>query len=79
MKWKKNDKIALLITEKAKDTTIIDCDINGGVENYGERTRIIRTRIKIFRQEHSVIYWITIIASVVTIVGFIWQVREMLV
>lgn len=57
---------ALIITEKAKNNTFIDCEIQGA-EIRGQNTRMIRTKIFNYAKNHPV--WTGVIGSLA--VGFV--------
>jgi len=62
---------AVDITKEASDTSFIDCKIGGTVKNAGKRSRFIRTEISLFKKEHPLVYYLTIIASIIAIIDFI--------
>lgn len=66
---KKN--LAVDITEKASDTKFVDCEIGGKVRNSGKRTTFIRTKISLFKREHPILFWLGVIASIITIISFL--------
>lgn len=63
---------ALIIAKEARNNTFVDCDIHGA-KVYGAGTKMIRTKIHQFKQEHAFTYWLSIVASLATIVGVILE------
>jgi len=68
---KDNKKFAVWVTDKAKDTTFVDCEIEG-LKNEGKRTQAFGTKIFNFRKQHSGIWW-TVLLTIITgiIVGVV--------
>jgi len=70
-----NDKhVAIEMTEKAQNNTFVDCEINGSVKMAGVGNKMIRTKINLFKKEHPFFFWLGVFASVIGIIGFIFQI-----
>jgi hypothetical protein len=68
------EHIALEMTEKAKNNIFDRCIVYGKVSIAGTGNKMKRTIIYQFTQKHPIIFWITLIASVLTIMGFFIQI-----
>lgn len=55
------NKQALHITKDAKDSTFMDCNIQG-VQNDGTRTSMVRTKIYNFHKNHPSL-WVSIVIA----------------
>lgn len=64
----KNDKKALIITEKAKDNIFVNCDVESAQID-GRGTVMIKTRIYNFKKNYPNIWTGVIIPLFVTIAG----------
>jgi len=51
----KNEHIVVEITEPAKNTSFVDCEIYGKVKNAGQYSTFIRTKICKFKKNHP--FW----------------------
>ncbi|MFA6525647.1 MAG: hypothetical protein WCT33_05280 [Patescibacteria group bacterium] len=65
---KYNKKFAAWVTNKAKDTSFIDCEIEG-LKNEGERTQVFGTKIFNFRKDHPSIWWSGLFAIIAGIIA----------
>lgn len=63
---KKDERVAVHVTEKAKNSTFINCDIIGGVKIEGGDTKMLGTRIIHFSKEYPKFWWSVLIG----VVGF---------
>ena len=68
---KKDEKFAVWVTDKAKDATFDNCEIEG-LKNEGKGTKVLKTKIFNFREKHSGI-WRTLIITITAglVVGII--------
>lgn len=71
-----NEHTAIEITDKAKNNVFEDCNVYGKVKMAGSGNKMIRTNIYQFTKEHPFIFWITLIASLATIIGFVMQILK---
>lgn len=58
---------ALHITEKAKDSTFIDCSVKGSVQIDGRGTKMVRTKIFAFPASHPKL-WMTFLVSLALLI-----------
>jgi hypothetical protein len=71
----KNHRVALHVTEEAKDSTFVDCDIIGGARIEGRGTLMLRTKIIQFSKEHPVYWW----SGLVVAIGFLANLISILI
>ena len=64
-----HNPMALKITKESKHATFLDCEINGGVEIAGKNTKMLRTKINLFKIEHPAIWRATLLSIIITIIG----------
>lgn len=65
------DRVAVHITESASDTKMIDCDVEGGIKNEGEKTLLLRTKIRNAKNENPLMFWIAVAGVLLGIPGAI--------
>lgn len=70
---KNNQRVALHITEKAKNNTFEDCDIQGA-KIEGQGTKMIKSRIfQEFIEKHPKTFWLIVIGIVPVLIGLILE------
>ncbi len=63
-----DEKHAVWITDKAKNTTFVDSQIEG-LKNEGEGTQVFRTKIFNYRKKHPGAWWTIITGIIITVIG----------